>query len=242
MLGAHQPEKLEYLCTDDIEMTFYPNGVRLYGRHGAGPRADRRERDSDARAPVHVGGRAEARETDPGAVGPEEGEPRRLDPDVQAVARELAEHAARISRLEILYRELLQVVVASPGASRLIQAALEDEATAREPTEGRIGDRPRRRPPPAGRSEGPPVRRRTPPQGGRRRQLEADRAAGRPDAAPLREPLRPRRQSRSRVPTCWSNPGRIALMKAFSSRPPRTAKKLESGSPTGPSMGTFVAT
>jgi hypothetical protein len=51
----------------------------------------------------------------------------RLDPDVQSVARELADTPLGFRDWETLYRELLQVVVASHGASRVIQAALARE-------------------------------------------------------------------------------------------------------------------
>jgi len=46
------------------------------------------------------------------------------DADVRAVARELSETTLGFQDWETLYRQLLQVLVASRGASRLLQTAL----------------------------------------------------------------------------------------------------------------------
>src|SRR6185369_7283433 len=96
-------------------------------------------------------------------------------------------------------------------------------------------------------------------EGGGRQEPQGDRKHGRPDAAVVRQTLKRHGRSRGALPghwvlsvlfvlwifwtpTCWSNPGRMALMNAFSINPPSTPKKLVPAAPTGPSIGAVVAT
>jgi hypothetical protein len=134
VLRAYQPENLEYLCTDAIEITIYPNGVRLYGTEAHTARAHALLAESATATAALLcmspeGQKFEQRirelwnRRNDAHAG--------LDPEMQAAARDLAETALGFRDWETLYRELLQVVVASRGASRLIRTAFEKEGLER---------------------------------------------------------------------------------------------------------------
>ncbi len=127
VLQAYQPENLAYLCTDEIETTFYPNGVRLYGSEAITARAHALIAESAMTTPALLCMSPEGQKLEErikALWGRRNEKSPRLDADVQAVARELADKPLGFRDWETLYRELLQVVVASRGASKLIQAAL----------------------------------------------------------------------------------------------------------------------
>jgi len=127
VLQAYQPENLAYLCTDDIETTFYPNGVRLYGSETITARAHALLAESAMTTPALLCMSPEGQKLEERIKvlwGRRNEKTPRLDADVQALARELADTPFGFRDWETLYRELLQVVVASRGASKLIQAAL----------------------------------------------------------------------------------------------------------------------
>ncbi len=133
VLSAYQPENLEYLCTDEIEMTFYPNGVRLYGGEAVTARAHALLAESATATPALLCMSPDGQEIEHRVkmLWKRRAERNaRLDRDVQALARELADTTLGFRDWETLYRELLQVVVASRGASRLIQTALAGRAVA----------------------------------------------------------------------------------------------------------------
>ncbi len=127
ILKAYQPEKLEYMCADEIEMTFYPNGVRLYGSEAMTARAHALLAESATDTPAMLCMTPEGQEIEHRikALWKRRRDPNaRLDADVQATAREMTETTLGFQEWETLYRQLLQVLVASRGASRLLQTAL----------------------------------------------------------------------------------------------------------------------
>jgi len=127
VLKAYQPENLAYLCTDEIETTFYPNGVRLYGGEAVAARAHALIAESAMTTPALLCMSPEGQKLEErirAIWGRRSEKTPHLDADVQAVARELADTPLGFREWETLYRELLQVVVASRGASKLIQAAV----------------------------------------------------------------------------------------------------------------------
>jgi uncharacterized membrane protein YhaH (DUF805 family) len=122
VLKAYQPEDLAFLCTDEIEMTFYPNGVRLYGDEAITARAHSLLAEAAMTTPALLCMSPEGQKLEERIRvlwKRRHEQTARLDADVQSMARELAE-----TPLGFLYRELLQVVVASRGASKLIESAL----------------------------------------------------------------------------------------------------------------------
>jgi hypothetical protein len=136
VLRAYQPENLAYLRSPEIELTIYPNGVRLYGEEALTARAQALLSEAATGTPALLcmspeGQKLERRIK---ALWSRRHENRAdLDRELQAAARELADTRLGFQDWETLYRELLQVVVASRGASRLIQASLEEEAGGGEP-------------------------------------------------------------------------------------------------------------
>ncbi len=130
ILRSYQPENLEFSASPEIQLTFYPNGVRLYGGETVTARAHALLVECATGTPALLtmspeGQKLEkrikalwARRRD---AHPE------LDRDVQELARELADTSLGFRDWETLYRELLQLVVASRGASRLIQRTLEKD-------------------------------------------------------------------------------------------------------------------
>jgi hypothetical protein len=127
VLRTYQPQNLEYLCANEIEMTFYPNGIRLYGSQSMTARAHALIAESATDTPAMLCMAPEGQEIEHRikALWKRRREANvRLDADVRAVARELSETTLGFQDWETLYRQLLQVLVASRGASRLLQTAL----------------------------------------------------------------------------------------------------------------------
>lgn len=134
ILGRYQPKELAYLRSDRIAVTVYPNGVRLYGREEAIARAQALIVESATGTPALLTMSADAQKIEKQIKRLWERKRERSDAfeqDLRATARELAETPIGFKDWETLYRELLQVVVASRGASRLIQMSFE-HARARE--------------------------------------------------------------------------------------------------------------
>ena len=129
ILGRYQPEELVYLRSPDLAITIYPNGVQLYGREAATARAHALIVESATGSPALLTMTAEAQEIEKRIkkLWSRKGEARvPFERELQSVARELAETPVGFTDWETLYRELLQVVVASRGASRLIQVSFEE--------------------------------------------------------------------------------------------------------------------
>ena len=127
ILKAYQPEELEYMCADEIEMTFYPNGVRLYGSEAMTARAHSLLAESATDTPAMLCMTPEGQEIEHRikVLWKRRREANaRLDADMQATAREMTATTLDFQEWETLYRQLLQVLVASRGASRLLQTAL----------------------------------------------------------------------------------------------------------------------
>ena len=126
VLNAYQPEELAFLCARGIQMTFYPNGVRLYGTEAITARAHALLAEAAMSTPALLCMSPEGQKLEERIrlLWNRRNENTRLDADVRARARELAETPLGFRDWETLYRELLQVVVASRGASKLIETAL----------------------------------------------------------------------------------------------------------------------
>jgi hypothetical protein len=147
VLRQYQPENLEFLTSPDVQLTFYPNGVRVFGRESVVPRAQSLLAETATATPALLSMSLEAQEIEKRikALWRRRRENREtLDVELEAVARNLARAPVGFRDWEVLYRELLQVVIASRGASRLIQSALASEGGAGVATEG-PGQRSRRR-------------------------------------------------------------------------------------------------
>ena len=128
VLRSYQPEDLEFSASADIQMTFYPNGVRLYGEEFVTARAHALIVESAAGTPALLtmspeGQKLEKRIKDLWARRRDARA--EFDRELQKAARELADTPLGFRDWETLYRELLQLVVASRGASHLIQRSIE---------------------------------------------------------------------------------------------------------------------
>ena len=130
VLRKYQPKSLEFLRAPDVELTFYPNGVRVFGRERSVARTQALLAEGATATPALLTMTAEAQEIEKRIKAlwvRRDEKPAALDGELGEVARELAETPVGFKDWETLYRELLQVVVASRGASRIIQAAYAQE-------------------------------------------------------------------------------------------------------------------
>jgi hypothetical protein len=147
VLRKYQPENLEFLTSPEVQLTFYPNGVRAFGREPIVARTQALLAETATATPALLCMSPEAQKIEKRikALWDRRTEKREtLDVELQAVARELARTPLGFRDWETLYRELLQVVVASRGASRLIQSALASERESDRASES-PGERRRRR-------------------------------------------------------------------------------------------------
>lgn len=147
VLKKYQPKSLEFLHSPEVALTFYPNGVRVYGRERSVARTQALLVESATATPALLSMTAEAQEIEKrikALWGRRNDKRDALDGELGEVARELAETPLGFQDWETLYRELLQVVVASRGASRLIQRAYARERS-EEPRPESSGEKRRRR-------------------------------------------------------------------------------------------------
>ena len=131
VLGAYLPEKLEFLRFAGARVDVLPErraGLRRRENDRARPRADCRGRYRFPGLAVHVSRRTGDREEDQEPLGPTPSES--IDHAIRAEARRLAEASLDYDDWQILFRELLQVVVAARGASSLIRRAVEKRSAA----------------------------------------------------------------------------------------------------------------
>jgi hypothetical protein len=142
VLGAYLPERLEFLWSPHLELTFYPNGVRVSGTEGRAARAHALLAESATATPALQcmspdGQKVEKRLK---ALWQRRKEAASLDEAIQREARRLAAASIDYDDWQILYRELLQVLVASRGAEGLIRIAMEEAETGRESPARRVAD------------------------------------------------------------------------------------------------------
>lgn len=142
VLGTYLPERLEFLWSPRLELTFYPNGIRVSGTERRAARAHAVLAESATASPALQcmsadGQKAEKRLK---ALWSRRQEGRALDDSIRREARRLAAASLDYEDWQILYRELLQVLVASRGAEALIRTAIEEAQTGAEaPAISRIG-------------------------------------------------------------------------------------------------------
>ncbi|HYX21648.1 MAG TPA: hypothetical protein VFA98_12460, partial [Thermoanaerobaculia bacterium] len=129
VLGAYLPERLEFLWSPHLELTFYPNGVRVSGTESRTARAHALLAESATASPAlqcmsPEGQKVEKRlkamwqRRQDGGAG--------IDDAIRREARRLAAASIDYDDWQILYRELLQVLVASRGAEALIRTAIQE--------------------------------------------------------------------------------------------------------------------
>ena len=135
VFGTYLPANLEYLMSPDLSLTIYPNGVRIFGREGPAARAHSviAETATTTEALQCMSPEGQKLEKRIKTLWEFRTERARFDREATAVAAELAQTPLNFHDWEILYRELLQSVVASRGASRLIQAAIRESAPETRP-------------------------------------------------------------------------------------------------------------
>ena len=140
ILGTYLPAEMEFLRGDEIELTIYPNGVRIYGREKISARAhallaECATRTAALQCMSADGQKIERRikvlavkTRDSGAA----------HPGIQPIVEELAGTWLSFREWEILYRQLLQVAAPSRTA-RLIKDALRRIPTSRDARAGASG-------------------------------------------------------------------------------------------------------
>jgi hypothetical protein len=134
VLGAYLPARLEFLWSPHLELTFYPNGVRVSGSEGRTARAHALLAESATASPAlqcmsPEGQKVEKRLK---ALWERRREGSELDDAIQREARRLAAASIDYEDWQILYRELMQVLVASRGSEGLIRTAMEEAETGQE--------------------------------------------------------------------------------------------------------------
>jgi hypothetical protein len=128
VFGTYLPANLEYLTSPDLSLTIYPNGVRILGLEGPTARAHAliAETATTTEALQCMSAEGQELEKRVKALWEIRTDRERFDREATDVAAELARTPLEFHDWEILYRELLQSVVGSRGASRLIQAAVRE--------------------------------------------------------------------------------------------------------------------
>jgi hypothetical protein len=130
VFGTYLPANLEYLTSPELSLTIYPNGVRLLGREGLTARAHAviAETATTTEALQCMSPEGQELEKRVKALWELRTERAKFDREATDLAGELARTPLEFHDWEILYRELLQSVVAARGATRLIQAAVRESA------------------------------------------------------------------------------------------------------------------
>jgi hypothetical protein len=141
VFGTYLPANIEYLRSPDISLTIYPNGVRVLGREHLAARAHAliSESATGTEALQCMSPEGQELEKRIKKLWDQRHQGEAVDRGVTLAASQLAETPLEFQDWQILYRELLQVVVASRGASRLIQAALRNTSSGTSPARGRRG-------------------------------------------------------------------------------------------------------
>jgi hypothetical protein len=125
LLGAFLPKNLAFLRGKELQLTVYPNGVRILGSDRAAARAHAVITESATSTPALQCMSAEGQKIERRirSIGEDGGRRESVDRRVRAAATALAHADLEFSDWQILYRELLQIVVASRGAAGLMEAA-----------------------------------------------------------------------------------------------------------------------
>jgi hypothetical protein len=130
VFGTYLPANLEYLTSPDLSLTIYPNGVGILGREEPAARAHAliAETATTTEALQCMSPEGQDLEKRVKALWELRTDRDKFDREATDVAAELARTPLEFHDWEILYRELLQAVVESCGASKLIRAAVRKNA------------------------------------------------------------------------------------------------------------------
>ncbi len=148
MLGAYLPEDLEYMKGPDLELTVYPNGVRVLGPERAASRAHALIAESATRTAALQTMTPKAQEIEKRikALLAQRDRGAKSEPIVRSLAVELADANLDYEEWETLYRELLQLTVEVRGGGELLQRSAEEDPMPRptgRPRRGRVQREPR---------------------------------------------------------------------------------------------------
>jgi hypothetical protein len=135
VFGTYLPANVACLTSPDLSLTVYPNGVRILGSEERAARAHAliAEAATSTEALQCMSPEGQDLEKRVKELWGIRANRSRFDRQATDLAGELARTPLEFHDWEILYRELLQSVVESRGASKLIQAAVHETA----PTTGR---------------------------------------------------------------------------------------------------------
>ena len=145
VLGAYLPERVEYLRSDDADLTFYPNGIRISGNERATARIHAVLAEGATESPALQCMSPEARRIEKRVKALVRG-PAREKPGSTAIEDAAGEFATTFVPFEdwqILYRELLQAAVRRRGGAALLRRAVASSARGSEQAGSRTD--PRRR-------------------------------------------------------------------------------------------------
>ena len=123
ILGIYLPQDLEFLQGSDIQLTIYPNGVRVLGPEHAAARAHALIAESATRTEAlqTMSPKAQEIEKRIKALLAEKKRGAEVDARVRSLAVMLADTELSYEEWETLYRELLQLTIAVRGGADLLQ-------------------------------------------------------------------------------------------------------------------------
>ena len=122
-LGTYLPEDLEYLMGSGLELTIYPNGVRVLGPDHPTARAHALIAESATRTEAlqTMSPKAQDIEKRIKTLLAEHKRGAQVEPRVRSLAVMLADTELAYEEWETLYRELLQLTIAVRGGGELLQ-------------------------------------------------------------------------------------------------------------------------
>ena len=126
LLGASVPRDLAFFRGPDLELTLYPNGVRVSGGQRVATRAHALIAESATATPALQCMSAEGQKLERRirALWSHRDRPQLVDRRIPSIAGAMADAELDFADWEILYRQLLQVFVASRGGARLMEVAV----------------------------------------------------------------------------------------------------------------------
>ncbi len=129
-LGTYLPKDLEYLNGSGLELTIYPNGVRVLGPEHPTARAHALIAESATRTEAlqTMSPKAQDIEKRVKTLLAEQKRGAQVEPRVRSLAVTLADTDLSYEEWETLYRELLQLTIAVRGGGELLQRSAAKEA------------------------------------------------------------------------------------------------------------------
>jgi len=126
LLGASVPRELAFFRGPDLEMTLYPNGVRVSGGKRVATRAHALITESATATAALQCMSAEGQKLERRirALWSHRERPQLVDRRLPSIAGAMADAELDFADWEILYRQLLQLFVASRGGARLMEGAV----------------------------------------------------------------------------------------------------------------------